>query len=266
MRRLIAVALVVAGVAIPVCAQRGGGGRGGAAGHSGGFTSRGGSIGSGFAGHSSQAFHTNFAPAIHSNVVGSTQFRGGQYGAGYRRPGVPVGVRPTKSGIGHRPRPPYVYERSYVPYGTGLAYVGSIDPDCFSFGDCDPYDGAYSYGPAVAPDVNPDAYAQGSPPYANQGGEADEMQADATQLAPFRPAYQRPSPPPEPQPPVTLVFKDGRPPEQIHNYMLTRTTLYVQDEHHREIAVSDLDLAATEKANKDAGVAFQLPGVSPSGL
>jgi hypothetical protein len=58
---------------------------------------------------------------------------------------------------------------------------------------------------------------------------------------------------------VTLVFKDGRPPETIHNYALTRTTLYVTDGRHRQIPVADLDLAATEKANREAGVMFQLP-------
>jgi hypothetical protein len=58
---------------------------------------------------------------------------------------------------------------------------------------------------------------------------------------------------------VTLVFKDGRPSEKIHNYALTRTTLYVTDAHHYEIPVADLDLAATEKANREAGVSFQLP-------
>jgi hypothetical protein len=76
----------------------------------------------------------------------------------------------------------------------------------------------------------------------------------------YRPAYAQPQPPPEPESAVTLVFKDGRPNEQIHNYMLTRTTLYVQDEHRRVIPVADLDLAATQKVNKDAGVDFQLPG------
>jgi hypothetical protein len=78
-------------------------------------------------------------------------------------------------------------------------------------------------------------------------------------------AYAEPPPPPVPQPApepedaVTLVFKDGRPPEQIHNYALTRTTLYVRDKHKRDIPVADLDLAATEKINRDAGVEFQLP-------
>ena len=58
---------------------------------------------------------------------------------------------------------------------------------------------------------------------------------------------------------VTLVFKDGRPSEQIHNYILTRTTLYVRDQHHRDIPLDQLDFAATQKLNRDAGVDFQLP-------
>jgi len=67
------------------------------------------------------------------------------------------------------------------------------------------------------------------------------------------------SPEPDAESAVTLVFKDGRPAEQIHNYMLTRTTLYVRDERHREIPVDELDLAATAKANREAGVDFEVP-------
>ena len=37
-----------------------------------------------------------------------------------------------------------------------------------------------------------------------------------------------------------------------------RTTLYVQEARRREIAVADLDLAATEKVNREAGLDFQL--------
>jgi hypothetical protein len=58
---------------------------------------------------------------------------------------------------------------------------------------------------------------------------------------------------------VTLVFKDGRAPEKIHNYALTRTTVYVTDGRRREIPVAALDLAATEQVNRAAGVDFQLP-------
>ncbi len=59
--------------------------------------------------------------------------------------------------------------------------------------------------------------------------------------------------------PVTLVFKDGRPRETIHNYALTRTTLYVADARHQEIPVAALDMAATERVNRAAGVSFELP-------
>jgi hypothetical protein len=58
---------------------------------------------------------------------------------------------------------------------------------------------------------------------------------------------------------VTLVFKDGRPPVEVHDYVLTRNTLYVWDRHQLVIPTDKLDLAATAKANQDAGVDFQLP-------
>jgi len=58
---------------------------------------------------------------------------------------------------------------------------------------------------------------------------------------------------------VTIIFKDGRPPEQIHNYILTRDILYVGDRHHSDIPVDQLDLTATARVNRDAGVDFHFP-------
>jgi hypothetical protein len=69
----------------------------------------------------------------------------------------------------------------------------------------------------------------------------------------------RPAPAPASEEAVTLIFKDGRPPEQIHNYLLTRSTLYVGDQLRRAIPTDQLDLVATAKANQEAGVDFQLP-------
>jgi hypothetical protein len=117
------------------------------------------------------------------------------------------------------------------------------------FYDNSGYDDSNYANPAPPADYGPPQYP--APP--------DEQTGVAPPEA-YRPAYAQPQPPPEPESAVTLVFKDGRPSEQIHNYMLTRTTLYVQDEHRRVISVADLDLAATQKVNKDAGVDFQLPG------
>jgi len=58
---------------------------------------------------------------------------------------------------------------------------------------------------------------------------------------------------------VTLVFKDGRMPVQIHDYVLTRNTVYVWDRHQRVIPIDQIDMVATAKANSEAGVDFELP-------
>ena len=104
---------------------------------------------------------------------------------------------------------------------------------------------------------------------------ADPVQAPAP--APARPAetqavqpsyrqpYVQPAPPP-PEPaemePVTLVFKDGRPNEQVRNYMITRSHLYIHDQRTRVIPLDEIDVEATQKANEEAGIDFQVPGRS----
>jgi hypothetical protein len=57
-----------------------------------------------------------------------------------------------------------------------------------------------------------------------------------------------------------VVFKDGRPNEHIHNYLLTATTLSVLDRQRRDIPVDQIDLVATVRMNHEAGVDFSLPG------
>ena len=63
-----------------------------------------------------------------------------------------------------------------------------------------------------------------------------------------------------PQPATTLIFKDGRPPVQIHNYALTASTLYALDgDSRQEIPLSVLNVQATVETNRAAGVDFALP-------
>jgi hypothetical protein len=59
-----------------------------------------------------------------------------------------------------------------------------------------------------------------------------------------------------------LIFKDGRPSEQIHNYLLTATTLTVLDQKYREIPVDQINLDATEQTNRADGIDFRVPSVS----
>jgi len=141
----------------------------------------------------------------------------------------------------HSYRRPYFWPRPVGPYTAwpgwvSLGYPGY--PDTASY-----------YDPASLP-----SYAgpyDSQPPYETQAPPAYSSSAPAN-VSPSSPAPQEGEA-------VTLVFKDGRPSERIHNYLLTRTTLYVRDQHHRDIPLDQLDLAATQKVNRDAGVDFQLP-------
>lgn len=115
----------------------------------------------------------------------------------------------------------------------------------------------YPYPSGPAPYTGP--YTQ---PYA-VSESSNPMPAQAR--APYRPPAPAAEPAtPPPSTPVTLVFKDGRPPEKIHNFLLTARTLSVLDQHRHDIPVAELDLEQTAKVNREAGVDFQIPGSQPS--
>lgn len=242
MKRLAACALVAAICALlsalPAIAQRGGG-------HGGGHAS-----GGGF--HSSGGFHS--APA---RSFGSPA-RSSAYPAGRARAPLPSYRRTVPgnvySGSGY---PNHDRDRHRRAYRSGYPYLIA------------PYYGYPGYGLLGYPDdtdtaSQSDQSAAAPPdngiPYADYGAPYDAPLPEPGQQA-FRTPYQPiPAPPAQlAQEAVILVYKDGRPPEQIHNYILTPTTLYVQDQQYRAIPTSQLDLVATAKANQDAGVSFQIP-------
>jgi hypothetical protein len=122
-------------------------------------------------------------------------------------------------------------------------------------------------------DSQPDSSYAASQPYPDDSADPYYAQPPDQNGPQPRPSYTpwpygSPAAPSSAQPsaasvaelPVTLVFKDGRPPEQIHNYMLTATTLSILDQHYRAIPVDQIDLEATAKLNREAGVEFSLPG------
>lgn len=73
-------------------------------------------------------------------------------------------------------------------------------------------------------------------------------------------SQQQPTEPSEPQPETVLVFKDGHV-MQVANYVIVGSTLYNLSGSYRQykIALADLDLDATIKANQDRGLEFNLP-------
>jgi hypothetical protein len=65
------------------------------------------------------------------------------------------------------------------------------------------------------------------------------------------------------QPATVLVYRDGHTAE-VKNYAIVGDTLYdYSTGSRRKIALSDLDLVATQKQNDDRGVDFRVPGHPP---
>ncbi len=164
----------------------------------------------------------------------------------------PIGPPPfggTQPVPGKRYPYPNPYPRTgYRPYyySSGVYLVpGFLN---YGYGYGYPDDSSYTDEQAApAADVN----AQAPPP--------DEAYQQAYSEVPARPPYQPQAAVPD-QPQITLFFKDGRPPEQVQNYAVTQTTLYVLDgARRREIPIDEIDVAQTEKTNRDAGLDFELP-------
>jgi hypothetical protein len=154
-------------------------------------------------------------------------------------------------------RSPYTgswrYRRPYIsPYRARFPFAfpgyGWVAPYFLGYPDDTDYDDSST------------AAGNGSEGYAMEPPD-EEQQAPP---GPYQPSSDlaRPAPAPANEEAVTLIFKDGRPPEQIHNYILTRTTLYVGDRQRRAIPTNQIDLNATAKVNQDAGVDFQLPNAT----
>ncbi len=158
-------------------------------------------------------------------------------------------------------RGPYI--SSYWPNYWGVyPYIWPGYPTMFDYGD--------DYDSDQGPVANYGDYGDNGYPgtdnegYGDQGYGPQQPPPAWPSLGPYAPQYgptsAQPAAPPSSEEAVTLIFKDGRPAEQIHNYVLTPTILYAGDAAHRQvIPIDQLDIPATEKVNADAGVDFHLP-------
>ena len=211
--------------------------------------------------------------------VGSGQVHYGARTAGYQRNGTDQAGRrdprdPRNPGRGrYRDRHGNYYGGGIgygLPYGyPGDGYLGYG----LGYGDDESYadQGIYSDSDSDSQQGYPDngypdnGYGQGDGTGANgydpQSGPAyngyDQQRYAGVARAPYTGAAAQSVPGPSPA--VTLIFKDSRPTEQVHNFLLTANTLSVLDGHPHDIPVGELDLAATVRANRGAGVDFRLP-------
>jgi hypothetical protein len=58
--------------------------------------------------------------------------------------------------------------------------------------------------------------------------------------------------------PTVLVYRDGHK-QEVSNYAIMGQTIYVFDKRTQKIAMSDVDVAATVKANEAQGIEFSIP-------
>jgi len=154
-------------------------------------------------------------------------------------------------------RQPHYGHHTYPYYPAYYPYYSVIDPTVYG----GPVDGA-------GPGEDDDQY-QGGPTIFDRRGNGERYRTDARSPAPA-PAESssvaegsvadRPAAPPEPaQPDTVLVFKDGHK-QQVSNYAIVGASLFdLSSGHRQKIAISDLDVAATQKANEDQGIEFKLP-------
>lgn len=119
-------------------------------------------------------------------------------------------------------------------------------------------------------DTDPTTAQQGSPQPAESipppdAGYRPEYSENEPEPYPVQQAYAVPSAPAAPiapEPELTLIFRDGHT-QTIHNYVLTPSNLVVLDQasagRQQQIPLDELNLPATERAARQAGLDFSPP-------
>jgi hypothetical protein len=224
-RCLAIAALGAALLATPLWAQRRGGGGGSFAGHA------------GFASHGSFASHGGMSGTRGFGSSGS--FHAPHFGGGFTRPPF------------HHPHfatrwPYYGYGGYYAnPYAYGYGYPYYNDSDYYP-SDNDGDSGAY------APDQG---YQQ------QQQAEINRLEDEVERLRQQRDsaASSESSDKADLHSVTELVFRDKHI-QEVQNYAISGQTFWIFDgQQAKRVPLSELDIAATVKANDARGVDFQLP-------
>jgi hypothetical protein len=152
----------------------------------------------------------------------------------------------------------YQHRRPYVsPYGStvfyGVSGYGVPGPYVLDYPD------GYDYAAGTTPLDNGYQDYDSQQPYPEQPPQAPSVYPPAASIYPQGAASSQLASGLTNEDGVTLVFKDGRTPVQIHDYVLTRNVVYVWDRHQRVIPIDQIDMVATAKANQEAGIDFELP-------
>jgi hypothetical protein len=212
-------------------------------------------------GRSARPVFGRFSPLAH------TGFRVPYQGRGFatrRSPYSPVFGNRFRGWGRDRRRGPWIVGsfRYGYPGWLGYPYPYVIDPGFYDWGDSGDTGSGYEQGGA-----NP-GYAD-TVPYAGDGVESETPQENGyTQAQPMN------APPrvnyagstastPQAEEALTVVFNNGRAPATIRNYMMNAKALTDLDQqHYEQIPLDQIDIAATERANRARGLDFQVPNAS----
>jgi hypothetical protein len=156
---------------------------------------------------------------------------------------------------------------STYPTWPGYGYPYVIDPGFYDWGDSDssaPDNSAYDQSGAAPYSQAPYAdYGYGAPGETAQEGFQGEMplaSAQGQQLAATGTTAPSAS---VAEQPLTVIFKSGRAPVKIQNYIVTARVLTDLDpRQYEQIPIDQIDVAATQRVNSAAGVGFEIPGAS----
>ena len=250
MRWLLTASLIVGLTVVPVSAQRRA-----PMGHAGGFSGPRGFAAPRMSGGFSAGTHFSPAPIMTPRTFSAPPQSQYRWRAPIHYGNQPVHPAPTPDHhYGRQHYPSSHYRQPYVPYFyarstylvPGLLNSYWDYPNNWYSGD---QSASYSNSTEAQVDQNPDYSPEPAAPY-----EPQQM----PDIPPPPPGPVEPLP----QAAVTLIFKDGHS-QQVHNYAMTKTTLYVLDDaasgRRPEISLDQINMSATERANREAGVDFVVP-------
>jgi hypothetical protein len=145
-----------------------------------------------------------------------------------------------------------------------------IDPGFYDWSDSGDYgsdQGDTGYSQGAAPDY---------PPYTDDGATGYDENGEAAAANPYYPPapYGQRTASGQPaaraayagnastagEEQLTVMFKDGRAPQSMRNYMMDSKVLTDMDsQHYERIPLDQIDIAATTQVNRARGVEFAVP-------
>jgi hypothetical protein len=279
MRCLSAIAVLLVLAALPMAAQRGGGGHGfSGGGHSGGFASHGSFGGSHFSGggHAFSGVHS-------ASGLGARSFSRGAYSnRSFSNRSFARGLisRGSIARNGIASRNSNQFNRGFNRgFNNGGTHFNIRTRGFGAFGNCIGYPcrgWGYAWGsPYLWGGIDPywwwdnSGYDQDQQ---NEIAQAQQMDQDSLADQQMRQQYEqnqyaRSAPPPPPQQPertdpgqpTVLIFRDQHQ-QEVQNYAIVGQTIWTfAPQKTQKIPLSDLDIPATTKANDERGVDFRLP-------